>query len=205
MNALIFCIFFFNLTNILCGFLFSDLCRKETNDKSHVMTINNKCFDKFPIKCHQNYCTKSKKVCEEYDILRIYIKMESNFKIKDNLNSMIETIQKCKDKWKSTDICIKSDSCYIKEHNFFNGASYKFINNSKVCPCGNGHRFKCNGNNNFCGVNKEACDNVLQNRNELYKKCGKLNIKFIFFKIIKFVFFILEPALLKNKPVIRMG
>ena len=203
MNIFTYSLFILKI-NILYGITRNDLCIKNPIDKSSLIN----CSESYPFKCHQKYCTKSKQICDDFNLLKKHLIMERHFRAVEKLNLMIKTIKKCvknENKLKSKDVCIKSDSCYIKEHNFFNGASYKFINNSKVCPCGNGHRFKCNGNNNFCGVNKEACDNVLQNRNELYKKCGKLNIKFIFFKIIKFVFFILEPALLKNKPVIRMG
>ena len=112
-----------------------------------------------PFKCHQKYCTKSKQICDDFNLLKKHLIMERHFRAVEKLNLMIKTIKKCvknENKLKSKDVCIKSENCFLKQHNLFSGASYKFINNSKVCPCGNGHRFKCNGNNNFCGVNKEA-------------------------------------------------
>jgi hypothetical protein len=182
--------------NILCGITRNDLCIKNSIDKS--------CSDSYPFKCHQKYCTKNKQICDDFNLLKKHLIMERHFRAIKKLNLMIKTIKKCvknENKLKSTKgVCIKSENCFLKQKNLFSGTSYKFINNSKVCPCGNEHSFKCNGNNNYCGVNKQACDNALQNNNGLNKmKCGKFNIKFLFSKNYKIAFFFVRTSSFKNK------
>ena len=164
MNIL-FSVMFLILMNInfLYGFKKNEICLLNTSD-----LIQTECFETFHFKCNQKYCTKSKQACDDFNFFKIYMKAEINLLIKNRLNLMVQSIKACV----KNDICIKSDECFIKENNLFDVNKYRFINDSKVCPCENNYSFKCDGNNKYCGIGKKACDSLIA-KNTTFKKCGK--------------------------------
>jgi hypothetical protein len=156
--------------NILNGLKTSDLCLINTANTSKI-----KCFKPHLFICDQKYCSVHKDACNDFNDLNTYIKSVKNIQTKAKFVSMVESIRTCiksVKKWKTTDICIKSDHCLLKEYNLFIGTKYYFVNNSKICPCGNKHPFKCDGKNNYCGLNKKSCDGSYQAKNIAFHKCG---------------------------------
>ena len=148
----------------------SDLCVKKSN-----------CNGAFSFKCNEKYCSKDKNSCEDFKNSNSYNKALKTEHFNHKMHLLLASIKPCFTntyKWKTSDVCLKKDICFYKEHKPFIKTSFHLITNSDICKCGNNHTILCT-NKKYCGVNQNAC-NGLKLKNPI-QNCGKKFLFLLFF------------------------
>jgi hypothetical protein len=175
MKIFVFILLILNISNHL-ALKKSDLCITKSD-----------CNEKNSFKCYDNICAKTRKSCNDFETLMIYTKNSGSLKVYNNMQLFLATIKSCvrksNDAWKTSDVCLKEDTCFAKEYTPFLKAEFKLtlISNPDECKCGNRHSVLCN-DKKYCGINQEACNGLKSS--DTIQKCSK----YIFlFNIISFI------------------
>ncbi len=140
-------------------------------EKSHLCLCNGA----FSLKCNEKYCSNEKISYEDFKNSNSY----NDFNHKIHL--LLASIKPCLTntyRWKTSDVCLKKDTCFYKEHKPFIKTSFHLINNSDICKCGNNHTVLCT-NKKYCGINQNAC-NGLKLKNPI-QNCGKKFLILLFY------------------------
>ena len=111
------------------------------------------CNGAFSFKCIEKYCSNEKN-SNSYN--KALIIQNFNHKIHLLLASIKPYLTIT---WKTSDVCLKKDTCFYKEHKPFIKTSFHLITNSDICKCGNNHTILCT-NKKYCGINQNACNGL---------------------------------------------
>ena len=129
-------------------------------------------------KCNEKYCGKDFQTCESFKYLNFNLNIRifdlNNIFMPKNHKTM-PSLQPClykkKIEWQPSYVCFKEKTCINKKYNrLFRPKS----NNNKImhkinCQCNEKYTVKCE-NLNYCGKDKEACDNLIINNS--IQKCS---------------------------------
>jgi hypothetical protein len=113
------------------------------------------CSEKYNFNCANFICTKNQYSCH---VLSLFSALNGALN-KKKYGLFIDKIEKCNEYiWKINDVClIPSKYCNQKE-SIFRRWSNK--NKKQECKCNGKFNFECHMNN-YCGLNKRACDGLL--------------------------------------------
>jgi hypothetical protein len=164
----IFIFFFLNVVYCLNAYKTIDLC-----------LANPECNKVISFKCNEKYCGKDFQTCESFKYLNfnLNIRIFDLSKIFMHKNHKTPSLQPClynrnnRIEWQPSYVCFKEKTCLNKKYNrLFRPKSNN--NNNKMhktnCQCNEKHTIKCE-NLNYCGKDKEACDNLMINNS--IQKC----------------------------------
>ena len=124
------------------------------------------CHGKYNNNCNNFVCTKNKYTCQ---MLLFSFGLQNEHKRKHE--SFIKEIKECSEppkyKWKSNDVCSNSKNCFYSSAETWipiGRISYR------KCNCGGKYNYKCN--DDYCGLDKRACD-FIKIKQSLFKikKC----------------------------------
>ena len=150
----------------------SEECLKE--DKS-LCNLNWACPSQYKYKCVKNTCAKSQEVCKKYksinDILNYKSKrVTSEAMLKYELFQ--QKLKACKIYiWKPSMVCVNAvNVCYDKKVVRMRGSFIKVMERID-CDCtGKQYKFKCD-DADYCGLDKQACDEFNSAEAKLIKPC----------------------------------
>ncbi len=133
------------------------------------------CPTRYKYKCIHNTCAISQEVCKKYESISIILSSRNKIVTSEFLQKYELFQQKLKNcplsVWKPSMVCVNADNiCYGKKVLRSRGSFIKVMQRIG-CECtGKQYKYKCD-DADYCGVNKEACDDFNSAEADLIKKC----------------------------------
>jgi hypothetical protein len=143
-----------------CALKVTDFCKKlEIDGKEQ------ECNGKYSLSCAGILCAKDRYSCQSLRVFHGIKNIQKTEKeylfFQNNFEAFMKLIKKCpklpKYKWNPNDVCLIAENCFQ--------TSFWLIWSTLLKPCECNFRgeynFKCD--NNYCALDKRACDYVKQN------------------------------------------
>jgi hypothetical protein len=139
----------------------------DNQHKYHIKCESIKCHGTFNNDCGLKICSRNKFECNEYNHLRVYLKLflkheiinpfiwDKYLKERNKIQTFKKSLKECQPKiykFKSNDFCLIGKNC----------TETRINNNITDCKCPNEQSFKCG---QYCSKNSNACDSSKLNNN----------------------------------------
>lgn len=144
-------IFLFFIISFIECLYYKDLCFPDEKKEF-------KCFGRLNYNCGDFVCTKNQYTCH---ILSIFSARKCYESFVKKINSCPEPLEK---KWSTNDVCKNTKQCEKPSIHRLWSIQIKLI----ACKCIGKYSYKCN--DDYCGLNKMACDG-LNTKMVKIKKC----------------------------------
>jgi hypothetical protein len=121
------------------------------------------CHGQYNYNCNNSVCTKNKYTCE---MMSLFSGLKGEYLKK--YKSVLNVIKKCPEppinKWKPNDVCLNTKDCVSTLMSIWSFNRIK----QKECKCRGKYDYRCN--QDYCALNKRACERLKKNINGI-KKC----------------------------------